>query len=219
MHHCDNLSLTPLKEIFEGIEYIEEWKDIQGYEGIYKISSFGRVKALERFYYCGHHKQHKNKVKEFIKKQQSDKLGYKRIPLSLNGVEKRFSVHVLVAKAFIENPENKSQVNHKWGIKNDNRVHQLEWNTPKENNKHAFLMGFKKGCVVDHSCNQKLSIEQIIAIANSKEKGVDLAIKYNISPSHISAIRLGVFYSDITNIQYVRKYKINPKHSLRCKEN
>lgn len=76
-------------------------------------------------------------------KQQNHK-GYLRITLSKENSIKTFSVHRLVALMFIPNPENKPEVNHKWGVKTDNKASELEWNTTSENMKHAYKTGLQK---------------------------------------------------------------------------
>lgn len=101
----------------------EIWKDVPGYAGLYQISDKGRVMSL-----CGFHN-----VDQRIMKLDKTRGGYYQISLHKNGKEERFKVHRLVAMAFIPNPDNLPQINHKNEIKTDNRVENLEWCTQKYN--------------------------------------------------------------------------------------
>lgn len=120
----------------------EIWKDIIGYEGLYQVSNFGRVKSCERFVF--HFKGGMRKLKEKQRKLILDSYGYLIVDLYKEGKGQIKKVHRLVASAFIQNTENKKSVNHKNGIKSDNKVENLEWCTDSENQIHAFKNGLKK---------------------------------------------------------------------------
>lgn len=110
-----------------------EYRDIKGYEGLYQIGSDGSILKIGR---C--------KKPRLLKTRNIAHHGYLRIPLTVNGKTKCFRIHRLVANAFIPNPLNKPQINHKNGIKTDNRVENLEWVTNEENYKHAINNGLSK---------------------------------------------------------------------------
>lgn len=118
------------------------WKDIKGYEGYYQISNYGRVKSLERdvFNSSGCFQRHK---KEKIKVPKTTTDGYNAVTLSVDCHDKTFSVHSLVANAFIEKPSSDVvlDVNHKDTNRKNNFVDNLEWVTHKQNVSHSVLLG------------------------------------------------------------------------------
>ena len=105
----------------------EVWRDVNGYEGLYQVSSEGRVKSLKR-------KMRKN---ERILKPTYDGRGRLYVDLCAGGKRKRHKVHRLVCKAFHENPDNKPEVNHINENASDNRACNLEWCTRIENVNHG----------------------------------------------------------------------------------
>lgn len=113
------------------INIFEVWKQIDGYPN-YVVSNLGNVKNT-------------NKDKQLKPKTHRD--GYMCVTLYSNGVRKMFQIHRLVSIAFLPNIENHPIVNHKNGIKDDNRVENLEWCTVSQNTKHAFdVLGVKGQC-------------------------------------------------------------------------
>lgn len=138
--HYKNLSLKNIIEEIDGVLYTEEWKNIIGYEGLYQVSNFGRIKALARIVIkrYGASKIIRAPYKQYIMAIVQEKTQYISVGLSIDKIYIRYLVHRLVAQHFIPNPENKPQVNHIRGVKWDNRVVKLEWNTRSENQKHSF---------------------------------------------------------------------------------
>ena len=114
---------------------MEIWKDIPGYEGLYQISNYGRVKALAKEW-KSHHTA-KLKHRETLLKCQISKSGYLSVTLYKNRNYIHYRVHRLVALVFITNPENKPFINHIDFDRKNNRVENLEWCTSRENNAHS----------------------------------------------------------------------------------
>lgn len=109
----------------------EIWKPIKGYEGYYEVSNRGNVKSLSRQIKIRNGKDALKKEK--ILKLQKTKNGYLSVMLSKERTFLGFYVHRLVARAFIPNPENKPQIDHIDGSRDNNNVNNLRWCTAKEN--------------------------------------------------------------------------------------
>lgn len=112
----------------------EIWNDIKGYEGLYQVSNLGRVKSLE----------YKGKKRDKILKLSKNKRGYLIVNLFKSQKSKSTYVHRIVAESFIPNKDNKTQVNHINGLKINNCIDNLEWNTPSENVSHFFSLDVSK---------------------------------------------------------------------------
>lgn len=167
---------------------VEIWKDVVGYEGIYQVSNFGRVKSLEKTFWSTKNNSFSTN-KEFIRKLSNTRKGYLRTGLMKDLKQKPFLVHRLVAIAFIDNPENKPEINHINGIKTDNRVENLEWVTTKENVIHSFEIGLSKRAKGDENKSSKLSYKKASEIRSSNLKNKELSIMYGVSISSIELVK------------------------------
>lgn len=123
----------------------EIWKDIENYEGYYQISNLGRLKSLER----NIPRVNNGKIVNYIQKERIIKLtkngkdGYFKVYLRKNNTYKRFYIHRLVARYFLKDGTEKYNdksfnVNHKDGIKTNNKKDNLEWVTRSENSIHSY---------------------------------------------------------------------------------
>lgn len=155
----------------------EIWKDVIGFEGIYKISSFGNLKNKKR-----------------LLTNTLDKDGYVRNSLYKNGKVKHTKRHRLVAIAFIKNPLNKKSVNHIDGNKLNNNISNLEWATHQEQEIHAYKNGLKFADRGENHFYSKLKTEEVLKIhelANSgKYTNVEIAKLFNIKDCTVSNIKL-----------------------------
>lgn len=173
---------------------MEIWKDVIGYENKYLVSNLGRLKSLPK----------NGRKHEIIIKPLLQKNGYYAVDLCKDSKVKKYTLHRLIALAFIENKENKPQVNHINGIKTDNRVENLEWNTRSENQLHSIRIGLRT-TVGEKNSQAKLNKEQVLEIFHSKEMYKFIALKYNISISAISDIKRGYSWTHITGMKNIKK--------------
>lgn len=161
----------------------EMWKDILGYDGVYQVSNFGRVRNVVR----GNHIL-----------CQSVSSGYPHVSLNRDGVQKSFLVHRLVATLFVPNYDNKPEVNHIDGNKLNNNSTNLEWVTPKENQIHSIKIGLKH--VGENAPNSKLSQKEVESIRseyipNTRGHGCrTLAKKYGVNSGTIWNIVNGRYW-------------------------
>ena len=169
------------------MQNVEIWKDVIGFEGIYQVSNLGRVKSLKRI-----KKDTIGRIKEYpevILKQMLSEKGY--LQVNLYRLSKNIPQRVarIVAQSFISNPDNKSQVNHINGIKTDNIVENLEWNTSLENIRHSIVNNLKKTARGEKSGSSKFKNEDILYIRESNKINYHLAKEYNVCITTITNIR------------------------------
>lgn len=145
----------------------EIWKDIPNYEGLYQVSNLGNVRRIKKW--CGNKNTKIYKEDNtIIKKHITNKPKYYFVVLSKNSIRKNVRIHRLVAQAFIPNPNNLPQVNHKDGNKLNNCVNNLEWCTNSYNISHAI----KNGLWEHRSDNVRKSVLQY-------DKNYNFIKKYN----------------------------------------
>jgi len=141
-------------------ELLKNAKEIPGYEGRYVATSDGKIFNI--------------KTKHELKPNMTNTGGYCRVRIS-SGCKGLVYVHILVAKTFLQNPDNKPQVNHKNGNKLDNRVINLEWCTCAENMLHAFEHGLYPHRKVHPS--EKAKIVELVEQGVSKR---EVAARYGL---------------------------------------
>lgn len=169
---------------------IEIWKDIPDYKGHYEISNLGRVKSIERTIHYTNGRS--RKIKERILKQchaKNLKCAYWMVCFRKDGKQQSKMVHRLLAEAFIPNPENLSDVNHKDGVKLNNDLSNLEWIDRKGNMNHAFQMGLSLISQGENHYLSKLTEDQVKYIrSNRPESNAVLARRYGVSEVLIGRI-------------------------------
>ena len=144
----------------------EVWKDIKGYKNLYQVSNLGNIKTLDY-----NHTKREKLLKPILQKD-----GYLGVNLMKNGKRKRHRIHRLVAETFLSNKNNFPIINHKNGIKTDNKANNLEWCTSKYNTKHAINNGLIK---IKKVIYQDLQKGTTLTFKNVKEASDYLGININ----------------------------------------
>jgi len=191
---------------------MEIWKPIGiikgiDYTGIYEISNMGRVRSLDSFVKSKSNSYRFNKGR--MLKCLKYKVGYYYVDLSKNGKSKKVKIHRLVALHFINNSENKSQINHKDGNKSNNIYSNLEWCTQRENTIHAYRTKLAHGHKGIKNHMTKLTNEEVIDIYENRNilSNIELSKKYNVSSSRISYIKLDKEWTHITKDLTINNFK------------
>lgn len=154
--------------------YGERWSEIKGYEGLYNISDFGRIKALEKIIVYSNGKIYHYDEKH-LKLNYSN--GYRSISLVKNKEKITHMAHILVGQHFIPNPDNKPFMNHLDGDRSNNYYLNLEWSTNSENQLHSY-----------HVLGRKAVKGEINGISKLKEVDIPLIRQLRIEGKTISEI-------------------------------
>ena len=183
----------------------EKWIYVNDKKTKYKVTTDG---VIYRIYKDGRRKE----LKYF-----KDKDGYLRATIYLKGERISHGVHIFVAKAFIPNPENKPQVNHKDGVKTNNCVYNLEWCTAKENIQHAHRTGLTKPKrMEDHpnSVYTNSQIERVCELLSENEETMKSISKItNVSYTVVKQIRNHVIWNDISSKYDFDNYNTTDKYT------
>jgi hypothetical protein len=188
----ENLSLNDMPN--------EKWRQIDGYNGKYFISSVGRIKAIT-FYKGEPRMMYIKKLSQRTKTENE----YIFTGLSANNTKKSEIIHRLVAKYFIPNPDKKPFVNHKNGVKWDNRVENLEWVTGSENTLHAVRNGLRITAKGEDAGQSLFTNAQVLEIFNSQLSIPELCKIHKVHDTTIRSIKDGRNWSHLTGVKYKKK--------------
>lgn len=197
----ENLQNNNIKQLYKD----EYWKQIKGFPNYY-ISNYGRIWSIHK--------------KDF-KKPRKNKYGYFIVDLYNKNIGKTFIVHRLVAEHFIPNPENKSEVNHIDGNKQNNYAGNLEWVTPKENIQHAITNNLmnNKGENNKQSILTEKDVKEIIYLLKyTSLTQKEIAEKYNVASQTISQIKLQKTWKYLNlDIKKIKNKTAKGERNGRCK--
>lgn len=174
------------------------WKKVpvEGFE--YEINNLGEVRSLK----TGR-----------MKKIQTNTRGYATVSLWEKKNYKTVTIHRMLGLLFLPNPDNKEQINHINGIRNDNSLSNLEWVTQSENVRHAYDTGLTKHLIGEDMYNARFTEEQVLDILSRAESGeriCDIAKIYNCSHQTISGIKNGYNWKHLSKDFNIKKRSSKP---------
>lgn len=170
----------------------EEWRDIPGYEGLYQVSDLGRLRRPHGV------KRPGKRIQTGFIRPSVNRLGYLFLPLYQNGKRKQMLVHRLVMLAFVGQCPSNLVVNHKNGIRGDNRLNNLEYITQKENILHGIRRINANCCegerwaVGENNNNARLTVgdvKEIRRLIRLGERLLDIAKLFGVTPTNIRLIK------------------------------
>ncbi len=176
---------------------IEEWRDIEGFDGFYQVSNTGKVRSR------GNGRGGRRVDQWYLRSLSANHDGYLKIRLHKGEKDVTRRVHTLVAETFIPNPDNYDTVNHKDGDKTNNNVNNLEWADRSKQMIHAYKNGLKKSIKGSKNSQAKLTDDDVRYIRKhykrkSTEFGtVALGKKFGVTNVVIGKIVRGETYKDV----------------------
>lgn len=179
---------------------MEIWKPVidSDFMGLYEVSNLGRVKSLARTFVGQSGRRFCRK--ERILRGAVGSNGYLLTKLCVDGKVARKLTHRLVAQAFVSNPHNKPEVNHKDGCKINNSPQNLEWVTAKENTAHAIAGGLinrRRGASHQDAKLTDADVVEILNLLSRGESNLSIAAQYGIDRSAVSRIKTGKQWTHI----------------------
>ncbi len=189
--------MTKIIESYEGYKNLstqdmpdEIWKDIIGFEGFYQVSNMGRIKSLAKIIKHSNPKLQCNRKERILRQTKTN--GYLNVSLCKYGIVSQHTSHRLVGLHHVDNPENKPCINHKKGIRHDNRATEIEWATHSENQKHAYDIGLHTKMIGENVNGVKLTEEDVVKIRTLLSNGhtqKKIGLTFGVNSSTISDIK------------------------------
>lgn len=190
---------------------MEVWKDIDDYEGRYQVSSFARIRSLVT---SDNQRRVTLRKTPLIRKLNINTDGYLRVSFSVDGVKTSPEIHRMVAKAFVPNPLNLPEVNHKDGNKLNSLPDNLEWTNRSGNVKHAYDNDLKTAPRGEDSGAAKLDNDQVKYIFNSSRPVKSLAAEFNVKIGAIYNIKQGNTWFHLTGKVPVKGRRLLPEQVI-----
>lgn len=171
----------------------ETWKDIEGYDGLYSISSMGRLRLNQNInrYKCG-----------LYQNMPINQDGYIRVSLTKDKARKKVFLHVLVASAFLGAKPDGCEINHKDGNKENNAADNLEYVTHHQNMQHAIVNGLWSPKIKGKHPRAKFSDQQVVEIKSMYASGMSSTVlgkHFNVSHQTILNMVNGYTYKEVTS--------------------